>query len=158
MATIEEHLPEQGGRQDPPSPSRNRRPWVWAALVAVTALGIWVYTLVSEPVLVGTWSNRATDNPIVFTFNEDGSGSMTIGAAQLPYQYRFDRTRSPAWLDLDATVEGRSVSIRAIAQFPRGDKLKIRMPHTRAPNIRPTEFEDNDLENTILLTRTTPPS
>ncbi len=158
MATIEEHLPEQGGRQDPPTPSRKRRPWVWAALVAVTALGIWVYTLVSEPVLVGTWSNRATDIPIVFTFNEDGSGSMTIGVAQLPYQYRFDQTRNPAWLYLDATVEGRSVSIRAIAQFTRGDKLKIRMPHTRAVDIRPNELVDNDLENTIILTRITPAS
>jgi hypothetical protein len=117
-----------------------------------------VYTLVSEPTLAGTWSNRATDNPVTFTFNEDGSGSMTIGAAQLPYGYRFDQTRNPAWLDLDATAKGRSVSIRAIAQFARGDKLKIRMPHTRAPDIRPTEFEEHDLENTILLTRIKPSS
>jgi hypothetical protein len=131
---------------------------VWAGLVAATALAIWIYTLVSAPTVVGTWSNRATDNPVAFTFNDDGSGSMTIGTAQLPYQYRFDQTRNPAWLDLDATAEGRSVSIRAIAQFARGDKLKIRMPHTRALDIRPTEFEERDLENTILLTRTKPSS
>ncbi len=158
MATVEEHLPEQSGRQDPPAAPPNRRPWVWAGLAAATALAIWIYTLVSEPTLVGTWSNRATDNPVAFTFNDDGSGSMTIGAAQLPYQYRFDQTRNPAWLDLDATAEGRSVSIRAIAEFARRDKLKIRMPHTRALDIRPSVFEENDLENTILLTRITPPS
>jgi hypothetical protein len=29
----------------------------------------------------------------------------------------------------------------------------IRMPHTRSPGDRPTEFLPNDVENTILLTR-----
>lgn len=128
-------------------------------MVAATALAIWAYAVLSAPSsLVGTWSNRAADNPVQFTFNDDGSGAMTIGAARLPYRYHFDRTRKPAWLDLDATVEGREVAIRAIAQFARKDKLKIRMPHTRALDIRPTEFVDNDLENTILLTRVEPGS
>lgn len=160
MATVEEHLPEPTGRPDPssPTPPRTLRPWLWVGAVLVTALAVWVYSLISAPTLVGTWSNRATDNPVSFTFNDDGSGAMAIGTAQLAYQYRFDQTRNPAWLDLDATTEGRSVSIRAIAQFARGDKLKIRMPHTRALDIRPTEFVDDDLENTILLTRITPAS
>lgn len=158
MATVEEALPEPTGPPDPPPNPRSPRPWWWAGAVLIVALGIWVYSSVSAPTLVGTWSNRATDNPITFTFNHDGSGAMTIGTAQLPYRYQFDKARNPAWLDLDASAEGRSVSIRAIAQFARGDKLKIRMPHTRAPDIRPTEFVDSDLENTILLTRIPPAS
>lgn len=127
-------------------------------MAAATALAIWMYGVFSAPTLVGTWSNRAEDSPITFTFSDDGSGTMTIGSARLSYQYRLDQTRDPAWLDLDAAADGRSVSIRAIAQFARRDKLKIRMPHTRAVDIRPTEFVDNDLENTILLTRVEPGS
>jgi hypothetical protein len=127
-------------------------------VAAGTALAIWFYGVLSPPTLVGTWSNRAADNPITFTFHDDGSGTMTIGSARLLYQYRLDQTREPAWLDLDATADGKPVSIRAIAQFARRDKLRIRLPHTRAVDIRPTEFTDDDLENTILLTRVEPGS
>lgn len=153
-----EPLAEQSSGQEPPATRRSQRPWLWVGVVVATALAIWVYTRVFAPTVVGTWSNRATVNQITFTFADDGSGSMTIGAARLPYRYRFDQTHDPAWLDLDANAEGKPVTIRAIAQFARGDKLKIRMPQTGTPDVRPTEFLENDLENTILLTRVEPSS
>lgn len=140
----------------PPAPPRGRRAWVWVGVVVAAAVALWVYPRVFAPTLVGTWSNRATENRVTFTFNDDGSGTLTIGAANLPYRYRFDRSHDPVWLDLDAVTEGKTVTIRAIAEFARRDKLKIGMPHTAAPGVRPTEFADNDLENTILLTRVEP--
>jgi uncharacterized protein (TIGR03067 family) len=141
----------------PPATPRSRRPWVWVAVVVVAAVVLWVYPRVFAPTLVGTWSNRATENQITFTFNDDGSGAMTIGTAQLQYHYRVDRTHDPAWLDLDATVENKSVTVRAIVEFSRGDKLKIRMFH-KTPGTRPTEFIINDVDDTILLTRVEPTS
>jgi len=152
-----EHVAQPTEGASSPTP-RSRRPWVWVGVVAAAAVALWVYPKVFAPTLVGTWSNRTPDNQVTFTFNDDGSGAMTIGAAQLRYRYRFDRAHDPAWLDLDAATEGKSVTIRAIAEFARGDKLKIRMPHTGAPGIRPPEFVDNDIENTILLTRVEPAS
>jgi hypothetical protein len=126
---------------------------MWAGIAVAVAAALWAYSRGSAPSLVGSWSNRAPQNAVTFLFKEDGSGAMSIGASQLPYQYRFDRTHDPAWLDLEARPEGRAVSIRAIAEFARGGKLMIRMPHTRSPGERPTEFIPNDVENTILLTR-----
>jgi hypothetical protein len=134
----------------------NRRAWIWAGVVVAAAAAIWAYSRLSEPSLIGTWSNRAPQDTIVFEFKEDGSGAMSIGTSQLPYQYRYDGTRDPAWLDLEAKpggTAGTPVTIRAIAEFAGREKLKIRMPHTRTPGERPTEFIANDLENTILLTR-----
>jgi hypothetical protein len=143
--------------QEPSPPRLSQRPWVWVGVTLAAAAVIWIYSKAFAPTLVGTWSNRATENTISFTFADDGSGSMTIGAANLPYRYRFDQTQDPAWLDLDAAPNGRPVTIRAIATFARG-KLKIRMPHTGTPSVRPTEFVKDDIENTILLTRVEPAS
>lgn len=122
------------------------------AIVIVT-VAIWAYTELSPPSLTGAWSNGAPENRIDFTFNPDGSGTMAIGSSRLDYRYTFDRTKRPAWLDLDAAPNGEPVTIRAIAEFAPGGKLKIRLPPTRAFGIRPTEFVDNDIENTILLKR-----
>ncbi len=143
----------------PPSPSgttrftMTRRAWLWAGVAVAVAAGIWAYSRGSGPSLVGEWSNRAPQNTVTFLFREDGSGAMSIGTSQLHYQYRFDRTHDPAWLDLNARAEGRSVTIRAIAKVSRDDKLIIRMPHTRTPGERPDKFLSDDVENTILLTR-----
>ncbi len=153
-----EPVAEQGSGPERPASQRSQRPWVWVGVVVAAALAIWVYTRVFAPTLVGTWSNRATENQITFTFADDGSGSMTIGAAHLPYRYRFDQAHDPAWLDLDATANGKPVTVRAIAELTRGNKLKIRMPHTGTPGVRPTEFVKDDVENTILLTRVEPSS
>ncbi len=147
-----------------PSPSwtnraaMTRRVWLWAGIAAAVGAALWAYSRFSEPSLVGTWSNRAPQNTVTFVFQEDGSGAMSIGAAQLPYQYRFDRTRDPAWLDLDARAEGRPVMIRAITKFSRADKLIIRLPYTGTPGERPADFLSDDVENTILLTRVEPGS
>jgi uncharacterized protein (TIGR03067 family) len=126
---------------------------MWAGIAVAVAAALWAYSRGSGPSLVGEWSNRAPQNTITFLFKDDGSGAMSIGASQLPYQFRFDRTHDPAWLDLEARPDGRTVTIRAIAEFARGGKLIIRMPHTGSPGERPTEFIPNDVENTILLTR-----
>jgi hypothetical protein len=131
---------------------------MWVVVVVAVAVALWAYPRVFAPTVVGTWSNRATENRVTFTFNDDGSGTMMIGSAQLPYRYRLDRTHDPVWLDLDATAEGKTVTIRAIAEFARGNRLKIRMPHTGTPGVRPTQFVNDDLENTILLTRVEPAS
>ena len=131
----------------------NRRTWLWLGLVAVAVALIWVYTRGGAPSLVGVWSNRAPQNQVTLTFQSNGSGAMAIGDARLEFQYTLDRTHTPAWLDLHGVVEGRTVTIRAIAELARNDKLRIRMPHTRTPGERPTEFVADDVENTILLTR-----
>jgi len=154
---MEQVAPADEGTPAPEVP-RSRRPWMWIGLVVAVALALWTYPRMFAPTVVGTWSNRAADNQVTFTFNDDGSGTMSIGAAQLQYRYRFDRTHDPVWLDLDATTEGKPVTIRAIAEFARGNRLKVRMPHTGTPGVRPTEFVANDLENTILLTRVEPAS
>ena len=132
----------------------NRRTLLIIGALVAAVLGLWAYSRLSAPSLEGAWSNGATENRIDFTFNPDGSGAWLIGSARLEYRYTFDRTRQPAWLDLDATApDGRPVTIRAIAEFAPGGRLKIRMPFPRTPDTRPTEFVDNDIENTILLTR-----
>ena len=132
----------------------NTRTWLVIGALVAAALGLWAYSRLSAPSLEGAWSNGATENRINFTFNPDGSGAWLIGSARLEYRYTFDQTHRPAWLDLDATVpNGRPVTIRAIAEFAPGGRLKIRMPFPRTPDARPTEFVDNDIENTILLRR-----
>jgi hypothetical protein len=136
-----------------PAPRANRRIWLWLALVAIAAAAIWAYPKVGAPSLVGQWSNRTPQNQVTFTFERNGSGAMSIGDARLEFQYTLDRSHVPAWLDLRGAVEGKPVTIRAIAELPRRDKLKIRMPHTRTPGERPTEFVADDVESTILLTR-----
>ena len=135
------------------TPPNTRTLLVIGALVAA-ALGFWAYSRLSAPSLEGAWSNGATDNRIDFTFNPDGSGTWLIGSARLEYRYTFDQTHRPAWLDLDATApNGQPVTIRAIAEFAPDGRLKIRMPFPQTPDVRPTEFVDNDIENTILLRR-----
>jgi hypothetical protein len=141
-----------------PRMSTRTRAWIAGGLAVAAAAAIWAYVALTGPSLVGVWSNRAPQNAVTFVFREDGSGSLSIGASQLPYQYRFDGRHEPAWLDLEARPEGRAVTIRAIVEFARGGKLMIRMPHTRSPGDRPTEFIPNDVENTILLTRVESPS
>jgi hypothetical protein len=123
-------------------------------LVAVAAtVVIWAHTKGNPPSLVGVWSNRTPQNQVTFRFEHDGSGAMSIGNARQEFQYTLDRSHTPAWLDLRGAVEGRTFTIRAIAELPRHDRLKIRMPHTQTPGERPTEFVRDDVENTILLTR-----
>ena len=139
------------------TPPNTRTLLLIGALVAA-ALGLWAYSRLSAPSLEGTWSNGATDNRIGFTFNPDGSGAWLIGSARLEYRYTFDQTRRPPWLDLDAAPNGNPVTIRAIAEFAPGGRLKIRMPFPRTPDTRPTGFVDNDIENTILLKRVEPAS
>ena len=135
------------------TPPNTRMLLVIGALVAA-ALGFWAYSRLSAPSLAGAWSNGATDNRIGFTFNPDGSGAWLIGSARLEDRYTFDQSRRPAWLDLAATApNGQPVTIRAIAEFAPGGRLKIRMPFPRTPDARPTEFVDHDIENTILLKR-----
>jgi hypothetical protein len=141
-----------------PRMSTRTRAWIAGGLAVAAAAATWAYVALTGPSLVGVWSNRAPQNAVTFVFREDGSGSLSIGASQLPYQYRFDERHEPAWLDLEARPEGRAVTIRAIVEFARGGKLMIRMPHTRSPGDRPTEFIPNDVENTILLTRVESPS
>ncbi len=121
--------------------------------IGLAAIAVWAYTAFTPPSLTGAWSNGAPENRIDFTFNPDGSGTMAIGAAHLTYRYLFDRTKRPAWLDLETAPTGTTVTIRAIAEFAPGGKLKIRLPPPRAFGIRPIEFVDDDIENTILLTR-----
>jgi len=128
------------------------RSLLWVVAVLLAALAIWAYTRLSTPSLLGTWSNGATESPVSFVFNPDGSGTMVLGKARLDYRYTFDPGRKPAWLDLE-TVGAAPVTIRAIAEFAPGGRLKIRMPFTRAPGTRPSEFIDDDVENTILLKR-----
>lgn len=121
--------------------------------IVIAAIAIWAYPEFSAPSLTGAWSNGAPENRIDFTFNSDGSGAMVIGSARLDYRYTFDQTQRPAWLNLDAAPNGSPVTIRAIAEFAPGGKLKIRLPFPRTPDARPTEFVDNDIENSILLKR-----
>ena len=132
----------------------NTRTWLVIGALVAAVLGFWAYSRLSPPSLEGAWSNGATENRVSFTFNPDGSGAWLIGSARLEYRYTFDQTHRPAWLDLDATApNGRPVTVRAIAEFAPGGRLKIRMPFPRTPDVRPTEFADNDIENTILLRR-----
>lgn len=123
------------------------------ALLALAVVAVFVYTRLTPPTLVGAWSNQAPTDRIGFTFRDDGTGVMTIGNARLDYRYRLDRTHRPAWLDLDAAPNGAPVTIKAIVEFVPGGKLKIRLPFTRTPGARPEAFVENDIENTILLTR-----
>jgi len=131
----------------------DKRPLLVIGALVAAALGLWAYNRLSAPSLEGAWSNGATDNRIDFTFNPDGSGTWLIGSARLEYRYTFDQTHRPAWLDLNAAPDGRPVTIRGIAEFAPDGRLKIRMPFPRTPDVRPTEFVDNDVENTILLKR-----
>lgn len=131
----------------------DKRAGLAIALFLLAVLGVWLYLRLPPTSLVGAWSNQAPTNRIGFTFREDGSGMMTIGDARLDYRYRFDRAHQPPWLDLHAAPNGAPVTIKAIAEFPSNNRLKIRLPFTRTPGERPQGFPADDVENTILLTR-----
>jgi len=120
-----------------------------AVVVVVVAVWMWLRT---PPPITGTWSN-GTPGDVTFVFNPDGTGSLMLGTNRLPYRYEFDRSQRPMWLDLHATPpEGQPVTIRAIVEFPARDRMKVRMFH-RTPTTRPTEFDERDIEDTILVRR-----
>jgi hypothetical protein len=111
----------------------------------------------SASVLTGVWTNDAGDtgeSRVIFVFRSEGTGNMTTSDKRLNFRYTFNESQSPAWLDLVATPSNDTiVTIKAIAEIIPGGRLRIRMPFTATPSVRPTRFDDSDYENTVVLSR-----
>lgn len=110
---------------------------------------------------IGKWQGTdSSGGTATVIFGQDGSftmfidGTEVIGdSADIKVRYAFDLSKDPAWLDIivydaDGKELGRMLSI---VKFTDPDTMLWRMydDHT----VRPTEFDENDTEDTVKITR-----
>lgn len=104
---------------------------------------------------VGTWSGVDSSNMQgVVTFRENGTGTMEFGNQAYAFQYWFDYSKRPVWLDLLYSREGKPFQARLIVRYSDEDHLQW---YTFFSEERPEEFPKGDEEGVFKLTRVKPP-
>lgn len=109
----------------------------------------------SYPVLhLGTWSGEDSANITgVVTFREDGTGTMEYNNTTYAFRYQFDYSRTPIWLDLLYSREGKPFQARLIVKYPDENHLQW---FTFFNDVRPADFPDGESGNVMTLTRVNP--
>ncbi|MBN1106641.1 MAG: hypothetical protein JXL84_24780 [Deltaproteobacteria bacterium] len=100
---------------------------------------------------VGTWVglDRAGVKGTV-VFGERGTGSMEFQNTHNKFQYVFDYSKQPVWLDLLYTREGRPFRAKLIVKFLDENRLQF---YTFFDETRPPAFPDGKSVNLMTLTR-----
>ena len=100
---------------------------------------------------LGEWSGVDNTGQVgSFVFQKDGTGKITQGKASDSFRYEIDYSKTPIWLDLILTQDGKEYRIKSIIEFIDHDKMRWRTYHN---DTRPTAFLQEDPKNTLILTR-----
>jgi hypothetical protein len=103
---------------------------------------------------VGVWSGVDGANMKgVVTFRENGTGTMEFDQNTFKFEYSFDYSKRPVWLDLIYSREGKPFRARLIVKFPAEDQLHW---YTFFSEERPDKFPEGNAENVMKLTRMKP--
>ena len=100
---------------------------------------------------VGTWSGvDGANTKGVVTFRENGTGTLEFDNSAFDFQYAFDYSKRPVWLDMIYSREGKPFRARLIAKFPDEDHLHW---YTFFTEERPAGFPEGNDENVMKLAR-----
>ncbi|MEW6665494.1 MAG: hypothetical protein AB1512_09765 [Thermodesulfobacteriota bacterium] len=103
---------------------------------------------------VGTWVGvDGTGTRGIVVFGEDGRGTMEFQNIVNEFQYVFDYSKNPLWLDLLYSREGRPFRAKLIVRFLDENRLQW---FTFFDRRRPSSFPKGDAENGMTLTRLNP--
>jgi hypothetical protein len=103
---------------------------------------------------VGTWVGvDHTGTKGIVVFGENGKGSMVFQNTVNEFQYVFDYSKSPLWLDLLYSREGRPFRAKLIVKFKDENRLEW---YTNFDENRPSGFPKGNAENVMTLTRLNP--
>ena len=103
---------------------------------------------------VGTWSGVDSQNMKgVVTFRENGTGTMEFGNHAYDFQYCFDYSKRPVWLDLLYSREGKPFQARLIVQYVDENHLQW---YTFFSEKRPEGFPKGNEGGVMKLTRVNP--
>jgi hypothetical protein len=104
---------------------------------------------------VGVWSGLDGANMKgVITFRENGTGTMEFDKNAYDFEYFFDYSKRPVWLDLIYSREGKPFRARLIVKFPDDNQLHW---YTFFSEERPEKFPEGNEGNVMKLTRVNPP-
>jgi len=103
---------------------------------------------------IGAWTGvDAANSKAAVVFGVDGTGTMEFGGDLYSFQYVFDYSRKPVWLDFIYTREGKPFRAKLIVQFIDNNKLKW---FTFFSEERPAEFPKEGAAGVMVLTRVNP--
>jgi hypothetical protein len=103
---------------------------------------------------VGTWVRvDNTGGRGIVVFKENGMGTIEFENNVYEFDYVFDYTRKPVWLDLLYSREGKPFRAKLIVKFLDENRLEW---YTFFDEKRPSEFPDGNADNVATLTRLTP--
>ncbi len=103
---------------------------------------------------VGVWSGVDGANMKgVIAFRENGTGTMEFDKNAYDFEYCFDYSKRPVWLDLIYTREGKPFRARLIVKFPDENQLHW---YTFFSEERPDKFPEGDAGKVMKLTRMKP--
>ncbi|MCB0699870.1 MAG: hypothetical protein H6551_13390 [Chitinophagales bacterium] len=118
--------------------------------------------------LVGEWTGNSNGEDMSYIFDEEGYATLTSGnnvmggksfvveGQNASMKYMVNTDENPMWLDLVLYEEGSDMEkgrMKGIARFITDDKMEYRVSFNPAEG-RPANFDPEDKNNTILLTRT----
>jgi hypothetical protein len=103
---------------------------------------------------VGTWVGvDRTGMKGIVVFGENGRGTMEFQNDLNEFQYVFDYTKKPLWLDLLYSRDGKPFRAKMIVKFLDENRLEW---YTFFDEKRPSAFPDGNEENVMTLTRLNP--
>ena len=103
---------------------------------------------------IGEWSGiDSKGSKAIILFRENGTGYISFDKELYRFNYVFDYSKNPVWLDLISSRKGRPFRAKLIVRFMGKNRFKFR---TFFNEKRPSEFLEDDLKNTVFLTKITP--
>lgn len=100
---------------------------------------------------VGTWVGvDSTGARGIVVFGENGRGTMEFQNSLNEFQYVFDYSKKPLWLDLLYSREGRPFRAKLIVNFLDENRLEW---YTFFDEKRPSAFPHGNAENLMTLTK-----
>lgn len=132
-----------------------------AVLIGVVAIAATVGAA-EEPNYHGKWQGAdSSGQKATVDFGKDGVFTMTVDDTEIyggngvagTARYKFDFTKTPAWLDIIVyDTAGKEMGrLLSIVKFTGPDTMLWRV--NSDPTVRPAEFDEKDKENTVQLTR-----
>ena len=106
------------------------------------------------PPHIGVWAGVDPSNVKgTVTFKEDGTGSMEFADNIYEFNYVFDYSRKPVWLDLIYSREGKPFRAKLVVKFENENRFQW---FTFFTETRPDAFPEKDSEGVMVLTKVDP--
>ena len=103
---------------------------------------------------IGVWTGVDASNVRgTVSFKENGTGTIKFAENVYDFNYFFDYSRKPVWLDLIYTREGKPFRAKLVVKFMDENRLKW---FTFFTETRPNGFPEKDSSGVMVLTRVSP--